>query len=361
MKNAVIVAPLALKGTIGPVAVARAMLAGVRDVVPEATVAALPVSDGGDGLLDAVVPRERRRDLVTVTGPLGAPVEAELGWLGDGAAIIESAAACGLRLVPKRQRAPLVSTTRGVGELVLAATRLGAQRVYVGLGGSATVDGGTGMARGLGWAFRDANGAPLPEGGGALGRLAAVEPGPALGSEVIGLADVSNPLLGPRGAAATFAPQKGADPAAVIQLERGLTALARWATSWGRGEVASRAGAGAAGGLGAGLCLFAGATLQPGAPWVLERVGFDRALEQARCVLTAEGAFDATSMAGKATGEIVRRAIAAGVPVGVIAGRADPGGPVPVFTPPAGERLDPDGIARLTARAVVALLGLPRP
>jgi len=355
------VAPQALKGTLGPRAVAKAMLAGVRSALPGAAVASLPVSDGGDGLLEAVLPAGGRRDRLTVTGPLGAPVEAELGWLDDVAAIVESASACGLRLVPAWERAPLVATTRGVGDLIIAARRRGARRVYVGLGGSATVDGGTGMARALGWGFRDGDGMLLPEGGGSLDRLAEVEPGPAVGTEVIGLADVANPLLGPRGAAVTFAPQKGADPASVLQLERGLMALARWAESHGKGDAVDRPGAGAAGGLGAGLCLFADARLEQGAPWVLERVGFDRALEGAQCVLTAEGAFDATSLAGKATGEIVRRAGASGVPVGVIAGRADGEDGVAVFTPPGGERLDGDGIARLTAGAVRALLGLPGP
>ena len=361
MSGIVLVAPGALKGTLGPRTVAQAMVAGVRAALPGASVAALPVSDGGDGLLEALVPAGERRDRLAVTGPLGAPVGAEIGWLDDGAAIVESAAACGLRLVPEGERAPLVSTTRGVGDLLIAAERVGARQVYVGLGGSATVDGGTGMARALGWAFRDHDGALLPEGGGALDRLATVEPGPDLSTEVIGLADVANPLLGPRGAAVTFAPQKGADPAGVLQLERGLTALAGWAGRCGRGDVVERPGAGAAGGLGAGLCLFAGARLEPGAPWVLERVGFDRALARARCVLTAEGAFDATSLVGKATGEIVRRAAASGIPVGVIAGRADRDGGVPVFTPPGGERLDVEGIARLTARAVLVVLGLPGP
>jgi glycerate kinase len=355
----VVVAPQGFKGTIGPGTVARALAAGVRRVWPDATLIELPVSDGGDGLLDAVLRAGARRVRFPVTGPLGRPVEGELGWLDEQTAIFESASACGLRLVPPALRDPTKTTTRGVAELLLGAVARGARRIYVGLGGSATVDGGTGMARGLGWQFLDAESRHLAEGGGSLERLSMVVPGSVPRAGVVGLADVENPLTGLDGAARTFAPQKGADAQSVSQLERGLARVAAWANGAGKGAAVQEPGAGAAGGLGAGLCLFAGARLEPGARWVLERAGFGAALRRAHCVLTAEGAFDPTSWMGKATGEIVRQATAAGVKTGVVAGRADAEERVATFTPSEGEQLDAESIAALAAQAVTVLLGLP--
>src|SRR6059058_4655942 len=177
MSRVILIAPAAFKGTLGPRQVADAMAVGARRALPDAAVLQCPISDGGDGLLDAVLPPGSLRERLTVTGPLGDPVSGELGWIDPETAIFESATACGIALLKPDQLDPLRATTRGVGELVWEAVERGANTVVVGLGGSATVDGGTGAARGLGWSLRDASGAALPEGGGALVELAMLDGG----------------------------------------------------------------------------------------------------------------------------------------------------------------------------------------
>src|SRR2546426_323491 len=169
MSQLILVAPAAFKGTLGPRQVADALAVGARRALPDAAVLQCPVSDGGDGLLDALLGPGALRERISVTGPLGEPVPAELGWVDPETAIFESATACGIALLKPDQLDPLRATTRGVGELIWEAVERGAKTVVVGLGGTATVDGGTGAARGLGWAFLDAAGASLPEGGGGAG------------------------------------------------------------------------------------------------------------------------------------------------------------------------------------------------
>src|SRR5436309_9223090 len=306
MTTQILVAPAAFKGTLGPRQVAEALSAGIRRAVPEASLLQCPISDGGDGLLDAVLTPGSLREPVSVTGPLGAPVRGVLGWVDPETAIFESATASGIALLRPDQLAPLRATTRGVGELIWEAAERGAKTVVVGLGGSATVDGGTGAARGLGWAFLDAMGAPLPEGGGSLAQLAEFDGGWGLAAQVIALADVTTPLVGSRGAAPVFGPQKGAGPEGVKLLSRGLERLAELMARHGRGDLATLPGGGAAGGLGAGLVCFAKAELAGGAEGVLARVGFDAALAKAQLVITGEGTFDKTSLVGKASGEVVR-------------------------------------------------------
>src|SRR5213594_4863322 len=227
MSVVVLVAPAAFKGSFGPRQVADALSAGIRRALPEASLLQCPISDGGDGLLDAVLAAGALREQVSVTGPLGAPVAGVLGWVDPDTAIFESATACGIALLRPDQLDPLRTTTRGVGELIWEAGERGAKSVVVGLGGSATVDGGTGMARGLGWTFRDSRGAALLEGGGALADLAALGGGWSLPARVIGLADVTTPLVGPDGAAPVFGPQKGATPDGVWRLTQALERLAR--------------------------------------------------------------------------------------------------------------------------------------
>src|SRR5438128_3389260 len=302
MSPLILAAPAAFKGTLGPRQVAEALAAGVREALPEASVLQCPLSDGGDGLLDAVLPRGSLRERITVTGPLGESVSGELGWVDSETAIFETATACGIALLRPEQLDPLRATSRGVGELIWEAVERGAKTVVVGLGGSATVDGGTGAARGLGWAFLDAHGDPLPEGGGSLAQLAELEGGWGLAAGVIALADVTTPLVGPQGAAPVFGPQKGAGPEGVKLLSRGLERLAELMARHGRGDLAMLPGGGAAGGLGAGLACFAKAQLTRGADWVLERVGFDAALAKAQLVITGEGTFDKTSLVGKEIG-----------------------------------------------------------
>ncbi|MBI1967846.1 MAG: glycerate kinase [Gemmatimonadetes bacterium] len=359
MPPVVLVAPAAFKGTFSPREVADALADGVRRAIPAATVLACPVADGGDGLLDAVLPPESLREKVRVTGPLGAPVEAELGWIDPETALFESASACGLALLEPGERDPLRTTTRGVGELIWEAADRGAKTVVVGLGGSATVDGGTGAARGLGWAFQDAAGAPLPEGGGSLADLVDFGGGWGLEARVIALADVSTTLVGSDGAAPVFAPQKGATPEQVQRLAAGLDRLGELMARHGRPDLATLPMGGAAGGLGVGLAFFARAALVPGAQWTLERVGFDAALAKADLVITGEGLFDRTSMIGKAAGEVVRRAQDARKQAVVVAGAARDLIGVQVLDG-GGRTLDAEGLAQLAERATREAFGLPR-
>jgi len=358
LSKLILVAPAAFKGSFSPRAVADAIAVGVRRAMPEATVLLCPIADGGDGLLDAVLPSGSLRERVEVSGPLGMPVAAELGWIDPETAILESSTACGLALLPADMRDPLRTTTRGVGELLWEAVDRGARTVVVGMGGSATVDGGTGAARGFGWTFQDVAGAPLAEGGGALADLATWASGWGLEAQVIALADVTTPLVGPEGAAPVFGPQKGATTDNVARLAAGLDRLAGLMAGQGHPELATLPGGGAAGGLGAGLVFFAGAQIVPGAAWVLDRVGFDAALAKADLVMTGEGALDRTSRVGKATGEVMRRAEAARKPVAVIAGRVDDGAGVAAYGGD-GATLDAAGIAALAERATRAELGLP--
>src|SRR5437763_5479832 len=360
MPDVVLVAPAAFKGTLGPRQVAEAISAGARRALPGAAVLQCPISDGGDGLLDAVLPPGSLRQHLRVTGPLGEPVSGELGWIDPETAIFESATACGIALLRPDELDPLRTTTRGVGELIWEAVERGATTVVVGLGGSATVDGGAGAGRGLGWTLLDGHGEPLEEGGGPLAQLADVNRGWALDAQVIALHDVSTPLIGSDGAAPVFGPQKGAGPAALRLLERGLERLAEVMARHGRPELATLPGGGAAGGLGAGLAFFAKAQLVPGAEWVLSRVGFDAGLAQADFVVTGEGSFDRTSLVGKASGEVVRRAQAARKKVAVVAGKIE--GLIGIHALDGGGRtLDSAGIAAPAERATRPAFGLPMP
>ncbi len=358
MSQVVLIAPAAFKGTLGPRQVADALAMGTRRALPDASVLQCPISDGGDGLLDAVLPPGSLRERLSVTGPLGSPVSGELGWIDPETAIFESATACGIALLKPEQLDPLRATTRGVGELVWEAVERGAKTVVVGLGGSATVDGGSGAGRGLGWSLLDATGAPLPEGGGSLAHLAEVRGGWSLAARVVALADVTTPLVGAQGAAPVFGPQKGAGPEGVKLLSRGLERLAELMAGHGRPELATLPGGGAAGGLGAGLAFFAKAQIAAGAEWVLARVGFDAALATAQLVITGEGAFDRTSLVGKASGEVVRRAQAAKKRVAVVAGKVE--GLVGLHALDGeGRVLDAAAIAALAERAVREAFGLP--
>ena len=358
MTQTILVAPAAFKGTLGARQVAEALAQGARRALPRATVLTCPVADGGDGLLDAVLTLASLRERLRVTGPLGVPVQAELGWIDAETAIFECASACGIALLAPDRRNPLEATSRGVGELIVEAVDRGAATVIVGLGGSASVDGGVGAARGLGWTFTDVNGAALPEGGGALGALADWTAGWGLTARIQALADVRTPLVGPEGAAPLFAPQKGASPSDVRQLAVGLERLAAAMSAQGRPELATLPGGGAAGGLGAGLVFFARAELVPGAPWVLERIGFDAALAKADLVLTGEGGFDRTSLLGKASGEVLRRAQAARARVAVVAGRVSDLIGVHAVSGD-GAVLDARDLAALGERATREAFGLP--
>jgi glycerate kinase len=325
----VLAAPNAFKGSLSGPAAARALARGARAALPGAATELLPLSDGGDGLVDAVGARLGGRAVsVAVRGPLGERRRASYLLVPSRRlAVIEMARASGLALVPPRRRRVLAATTYGVGQLVRDAVRRGAKTVLAGLGGSASNDGGAGLAQALGARLLDASGRELPPGAEALLRLDRADAGPArrllAGVKVIGLTDVDNPLCGPRGSARVFGPQKGASRAQVRVLER---ALERWAKVLARDlgvRVARTPGAAAAGGLGAGLLAFAGAELVPGADWVLDLLGADAALSRADLVLTGEGRLDATSLGGKAPVALARRARRAGVPCAAVAGEVE--------------------------------------
>jgi len=319
-------APNAFKGALGAREAAAAMAAGVVDAGGLAV--AVPVADGGDGTLDVLldaVPGSRA-EAVPVHGPLGETVSARLGWLDAATAVIEMAEAAGLRLLPPGTLDPMRASTYGVGELVRTALDGGARRLVVGVGGSASTDGGAGLCTALGARLLDASGEELPPGGGGLLHLARVDLAgldPRLRDCRIEVAvDVRNPLLGPRGAAAVFAPQKGASPEQVADLERGL---ARWAATLGApASMRQQPGMGAAGGSAFGLAAVCGATLVPGAPLVCDLAGLDAALLGADLVLTGEGRLDASTAEGKAPAEVARRAAGLGIPCAVLAGSVEP-------------------------------------
>jgi glycerate kinase len=324
----VVVAPDSFKGSLGAIGAAGAMARGIRAVFPSAEVVEVPIADGGEGTVDALVAATGGRvESCTVSGPLGDPVAARWGVLGDGAtAVIEAAAASGLTLLDPARRDPRCTSTRGTGELVRAALDAGLRRLVLGLGGSATNDGGAGLARALGARFLDREGQELPEGGAALARLARIDLAgldPRLaGAELLVACDVENPLTGPEGASAVYGPQKGATPETVRELDAALARFAEVARAATGRDVAAVPGAGAAGGLAAGLLSFTPARLRRGVELVLEATGFARLLEGADLVLTGEGRTDRQTAWGKApvgVAAAVHRA-GAGVPVVCLSG-----------------------------------------
>jgi glycerate kinase len=312
---------------------AAAIARGWREAVPGDEVLSLPLADGGTGFLDVLhTALGGTLHTLTVTGPLGEPVEG--AWLQvDDVAYVESASACGLQHVPRPDRTPDVArraTTRGVGELIAAARDAGAREIVVGLGGSATTDGGAGMLAALGATAVDADGTPLPDGGAALARCARLEGRPDLGAAVlVAAADVDNPLLGRHGAAAVFGPQKGADDATVAELDAALAVFAGALAAALGADVRDEQGAGAAGGMGAAL-LALGARRVSGAGLVRELVGLDAALDGlagdgAGLAVTGEGSFDWQSLRGKLVTTVAQAAADRGVPCLVLAGQVSVG------------------------------------
>jgi glycerate kinase len=322
----VVVAPDKFEGSLTAGQAAQAIQAGLLRARPDAEVIGLPLGDGGAGTLEALVAAGFRRVPVPATGPTGEPVEAAIAVEGKRS-FVEMAEASGLKRLPGGRRAPLAATTYGTGELVRAALDLGVRELALGIGGSATTDGGAGMAAALGARFLDADGAELPPGGAALLRLARVDTAgldPRLREvEVTVAADVDNPLVGPEGAAHVFAPQKGAGPDEVLLLDSALRRYARVLAADLGVDLADTPGAGAAGGLGAGAIAFLGARLRSGIELVLELVGFHRAVAGADLVVTGEGKLDAQTLRGKAPVGVARAANAHGVPVVALAGAVE--------------------------------------
>jgi glycerate kinase len=328
MPFTVLVAPSGFKESLSVDAVTRAIGAGVLRALPDARILEAPMVDGGEGFTEALVNatggQMRRR---TVTGPVGEPVESFWGLMGgDGprTAVLEMAAAAGLRLVPRDRRNPMLTTSFGVGELIRAALDEGVERILVGCGDSGINDGGAGMAQALGARLLDAQGRELGHGGGELARLARIDVGgldPRLRAVRVDAAvNWHNMLLGPKGVARVFGPQKGATPEQVETLDAAMEGWAQAIRATTGHDVGAAQGAGASGGLGAGLIAFAGATLHPRFDVVMRYLDFERLLGEADLVITAEGQLDGQSPFGKVPCEVARRAAARGVPTIALAG-----------------------------------------
>ena len=322
----IVIAPQAFKGSLSAPEAARAIDEGIRRVLPQAETVTVPVADGGDGTLEALVDSTGGRTVTSeVTGPMGGNVQAQWGALGDGqTAVIEMARAVGLVLVPPEKRSPLQATTYGVGELIRHALDNGFRKLIIGIGGSATNDGGAGMAQALGARLLDKAGKELPFGGSTLVHLEKIDVSnmvPQLKEcQVMVASDVTNPLIGKEGASAVYGPQKGASPEMVAQLDR---ALAHFASIIHRDlgiDIADIPGAGAAGGLGGGLIAFLKAQLRPGAEIVLEAVKLDEHLQGAHLVITGEGCLDYQTVYNKAPIAVARHAKALGIPVVALCG-----------------------------------------
>ncbi|MEO8456328.1 MAG: glycerate kinase [Chloroflexota bacterium] len=316
----ILIAPQEYKGTLTATEAAAAIAEGARRALPHAELNILPLADGGPGTVEAIVAATGGSFRTTsVRGPLGQPVDARWGLLPDGTAVIEMAAAAGLTLVQEASRDPRHATTYGVGELIRAALDAGAQSIIVGLGGSATNDGGAGMAQALGVRLLDAHGDDLPPGGAALAQLDRIDIS-AIDSRlartrVLGATDVRNPLCGAEGASVVYGPQKGATPAVAHELD---AALAHYAEVIQRDlgiAVADVPGAGAAGGLGAGLIAFLDADIRLGIDVIAEAVHLADRIRGADVVLTGEGRLDNQTAYGKTVAGVARIAAGEGVPV----------------------------------------------
>ncbi|HBX55096.1 glycerate kinase [Pseudomonas sp. UBA2684] len=321
----IVIAPDSFKESLSAPQVAAAIAHGWAAVFPQAELCLRPMADGGEGTVDAVLAATggERREL-QVRGPLGTPVMAHWGWLADATAVIEMAAASGLHWVPREQRDATVTSSYGTGELIRAALDAGAQRIILGLGGSATNDGGAGLLQALGVRFLDSHGRELVAGGGALAGLDQLDlsglDARLLNVQVDVAADVDNPLCGPRGASAIFGPQKGASSAQVKVLDAALGRLARIVAGTLGEDFSEFPGVGAAGGLGFAAKAFLRAGFRPGIELVAELSGLAEALVGADLVITGEGQLDAQSLHGKTPVGVARMAQAAGVPVIALAG-----------------------------------------
>lgn len=327
----VIVAIDSLKGSLSSLQAGAAAKAGILRAIPAATVSVKPVADGGEGTVTALVSGLSGESVtIPVTGPLGETVEATYGILPDYTAVIEMAEAAGLPLVPAEKRNPMITTTYGVGEMILHALDEGCRSFIIGIGGSATNDGGTGMLRALGCRFRKADGSEIALGAQELSELATIETealDPRLKESHFSIAcDVINPLCGSSGASYIFAPQKGADPATVRKLDTALAHLADMTAVTLGTDLRDQPGAGAAGGLGFAFASYLNGTLRPGVDIVLDAVLPESELRAADIVVTGEGSFDGQTAMGKAPVGIARRAKACGCKVIVLAGSIEHSG-----------------------------------
>jgi glycerate kinase len=335
------VAPNAFRGSLTALQATACITAGLEQSalarIGPLQIIPMPLADGGDGTLEILVHGlGGARQKLAVTGPDGSPVEAEIGLLADSqadsqadrqTAVIEMARASGIELIPPARRNPLLTTTYGTGELIRAALNRGCRRLMIGIGGSATVDGGAGCLQALGARLLDQSGEAIRPGGGALAQLASIDVTVLrplfAGVEVTILCDVTNPLIGPNGAARIFGPQKGADADMIERLEANLTHFAAVIRRDLGLDVTQMPGGGAAGGFGAGMVAFLGAKLAPGATTLIDLLGYEQQLTRLDLVITGEGKLDAQTGGGKAVQRITEVANRAGVPVVAFAGTLD--------------------------------------
>ena len=321
----IVIASDSFKGSCSTLEVADHVAAGFLKVFPQAQIVKIPVADGGEGTVEAMVLGSGGTfHKMQVVGPLGEQTEASYGILNNGVGVVELAAASGLPMVSDEKKNPLITTSYGTGQLILSAVEAGCKKILVGLGGSATNDGGMGIAQAFGVSFKDAEGNELGYGGGELSKLASIDTSkldPRLAEvEIIIASDVSNPLCGPTGASAVYGPQKGATPELVELLDKNLAHYAQVIKEQLGKDIINVPGAGAAGGASVALMLFAGATIQPGIQVVLDVAEIDKELEDADLVVTGEGRIDGQSVFGKVPVGVAGRAQKFNVPVLAIVG-----------------------------------------
>jgi glycerate kinase len=329
----IVVAPDSFKGGMTAKEAADAIETGIQPIFPDAEIVKVPMADGGEGTVQSLVDATDGQLIhETVTGPLGTPVDAVYGILGDGqTAVIEMAAASGIQYVDDHTHNPLITTTYGTGELMIAALNRGVTQLILGIGGSATNDGGAGMAQALGVQLLDATGTELAPGGGALDQLTRIDLSqvdPRIAdTQILIASDVTNPLVGPDGASAVFGPQKGATSAMVVQLDANLTHYAAVIQETLGIDLATYPGAGAAGGLGAGLLAFTKSEMRKGIEIVIEYAGLKEKAQGADLVFTGEGGIDFQTKFGKTPYGVAQatKAVAPNAPVVVVAGNVGQG------------------------------------
>jgi len=324
--NKIVIAPDSYKGCLSALDVTNAIEGAILEFYPEINVVKVPIADGGEGTVDALVAATNGKLMFSeVLDPLGEKIVAKWGILGDGtSAVIEMASASGLPLIPKEKRNPYITSTFGTGQLIMSALDENCKKIVIGIGGSATNDGGVGMAKALGAKFFDSSGKELNDGGYALQKLNKIDISnidPRIkNTEILVACDVDNPLCGPRGASAVYGPQKGATPEMILELDKALLNFSEIAQKTVGKDVKNIAGAGAAGGLGAGLMFFTEASLMPGVELVLEVTNFNSLVEDADLVITGEGNTDFQTVFGKAPVGVAKAAKKYNIPVICISG-----------------------------------------
>lgn len=326
----IIIASDSYKGSCSAIEVANAIEKGIREVYDDAEIIKIPVADGGEGTVDALVNSTNGKyEEIRVLNPLGHRITAKYGVIHDEFAVIEMASASGITLINKNELNPLITTTYGTGELIKDAMEKGLRKILVGLGGSSTNDGGVGMAQALGFSFKDVDGKEISFGGGGIGEINEIDSTnvhPLLkDTEIIAISDVDNPLCGPTGAAYIFAPQKGADKDMVIKLDENLQYYGNLLKTFLGKDVSQVPGSGAAGGLGAGLLAFCNAGIEPGISKVLDITGIDNHLMDADLVITGEGKIDGQSIFGKVPVGVAKRSRKYNIPVIAIVGSVGEG------------------------------------